>query len=90
MSSQLVKTLTWDQGSEIAGHAAFSLATAVDVYFAHPHSPWEHGTNENTNGLLLRGVAARARCSSDTTPPIVGTSHPASQRGGGGGKGGVI
>jgi IS30 family transposase len=52
MPTQLVKTLTWDQGSEMAAHAAFSLATTVEVYFAHPHSPWERGTNENTNRLL--------------------------------------
>lgn len=52
MPAALVKTLTWDQGSEMAGHAAFSLASSVAVYFAHPHSPWERGTNENTNRLL--------------------------------------
>lgn len=53
MPTELVKTLTWDQGGEMAAHAAFSLATSVEVYFAHPHSPWERGTNENTVSLVL-------------------------------------
>ena len=50
--SQMAKTLTYDQGSEMADHKRFSLQTNMTVYFAHPHSPWERGTCENTNGLL--------------------------------------
>jgi IS30 family transposase len=52
LPSELRQSLTWDRGTEMAAHKEFSVATDVDVYFCDPQSPWQRGTNENTNGLL--------------------------------------
>ena len=69
LPSALRRSITWDQGKEMAEHARFSVDTGVDVYFCDPRSTWQRGSNENTNGLLRqympKGTSLRSLTEAD-------------------------
>ena len=68
LPSSLIKTIGWDQGTEMSRRVEFSVATGGSIYSCDPHSPWQRGSNENTNGLL-RQFMPKGRTSRNTHEP---------------------
>ena len=80
LPQQLRKTLTWDRGKELSGHAAFALESGTRVFFADPHSPWQRPTNENTNGLLRQYFPKGTDLSRWTAEDLEAVAHALNNR----------
>jgi len=80
LPADLRRTLTWDRGPEMAQHRAFSVATDVQVYFCDPQSPWQRGTNENTNRLLRQYFPKGTRLDGYSQTDLNRVAHRLNQR----------
>jgi len=80
LPARLRRSLTWDQGAEIAQHAQLRIDTGLEVYFCDPQSPWQRGSNENTNGLLRQYYPKGTDLSQHTNEEMNAVAHALNTR----------